>query len=75
VKYIYDPNNKELNRYVLSTMLFGEPVIFKRYGTDPERVKRELIVFIHEMYNVFVDNVEIKEDPTHPMAYNENTTK
>lgn len=60
-------NSKEsdLTRYNLVTNVNGEELRFKRYGKDPEKVKRELIVFIHENYGVFTDKVIVEEDKTH----------
>lgn len=62
-------NSKETNlkRYNLVAIVNGEELRFKRYGKDPEQVKRELIVFIHENYGVFTDKVLIDEDKTHPV--------
>lgn len=72
MKYVYDPNHKELNRYVIVTYMDGGPCIFKRYGTEPESVKREFIKFVHEEYQVYLSehDIEIKEDPSHPVEYN-----
>ena len=65
-EYIFSKKDPELIRYNLVTIVNGEELRFKRYGKDPEKVKRELIVFIHEMYGVFTDKVIIEEDKTHP---------
>ncbi len=66
-EYIFSKTDPELTRYNLVTVVNGEELRFKRYGKDPEKVKRELIVFIHEMYGVFTDKVIIDEDKTHPV--------
>ena len=66
-EYIFSKKDPELTRYNLVTVVNGEELRFKRYGKDPEKVKRELIVFIHEMYGVFTDKVIIEEDKTHPV--------
>lgn len=62
-------NSKEtdLTRYNLVAIVNGETLRFKRYGKETEKVKRELIVFIHEKYGVFTDKVTIEEDKTHPV--------
>lgn len=62
-------NSKETNltRYNLVAIVNGEELRFKRYGKDPEKVKRELIVFIHENYDYFTNKVIIEEDKTHPV--------
>ena len=71
MKYVYDPNHKELNRYVIIANINNCICYFKRYGTDPEKIKREFIVFVHEAYDVFIDSeIVIKEDPSHPVDYN-----
>jgi len=41
------------------------PVYFKRYGEDPETVKKELIDFIKEAYDATVE-VDVDVDKTHP---------
>lgn len=56
-----------MKRYRCVTTINGEPNVFKRYGKDPEPVKRELITFIHEFYEVWADVHEIEEDKTHPI--------
>lgn len=66
-EHIFSKKDPELTRYNLVTIVNGEELRFKRYGKDPEKVKRELIVFIHEMYGVFTDKVIIEEDKTHPV--------
>ena len=66
-EYIFSKNDKDLTRYNLVAIVNGEELRFKRYGKDPEKVKRELIVFIHENYGVFTDKVIIDEDKTHPV--------
>lgn len=66
-EYIFSKKDQELKRYNLVAIVNGEELRFKRYGKDPEKVKRELIVFIHEMYGVFTDKVIIEEDKTHPV--------
>lgn len=40
------------------------PVYFKRYGEDPETVKKELIDFIKEAYDATVE-VDVEVDKTH----------
>lgn len=66
-EYQYSKDNPDLKRYKMIAIVDGEPLIFKRYGTETEKTKRELIVFIHEKYGVFTDKVEIEEDKTHPV--------
>jgi hypothetical protein len=56
-----------LKRYRLVVNLNGEQLTFKRYGTDPEVVKRELITFIHEIYEIWGDVQLVEEDKTHPI--------
>lgn len=66
-EYQYSKDNPDLKRYKMIAIVNGEPLVFKRYGTEMEKTKRELIVFIHEKYGVFTDKVEIEEDKTHPV--------
>lgn len=40
------------------------PIYFKRYGEDPETVKKELIDFIKEAYDATVE-VDVEVDKTH----------
>jgi hypothetical protein len=64
MSYTYKNN---LKRYRCVVNLNGEQLTFKRYGTDPEVVKRELITFIHEMYEIWGDVQSVEEDKTHPI--------
>ena len=60
-EYQYSKDNPDLKRYKMIAIVNGEPLVFKRYGTEMEKTKRELIVFIHEKYGVFTDKVEIED--------------
>ena len=65
-----------MKRYRCVVTINGEPNVFKRYGKDPETVKRELITFIHEFYEVWPDVHEVEEDKTHPIdKVNDQGTK
>lgn len=69
MSYTYKDN---LKRYRIVVNMNGEPQVFKRYGTDPDKVKKELVTFIHERYDMWVDVHEIDEDKTHPIKENTN---
>lgn len=55
----------KMNRYKLATILDGEILLFKRYGTDKEKTKSELIEFVKDKYGVTELEVSIMEDVTY----------
>ena len=73
MKHYYDEDNKELNRYVIIVTIDGELWYFKRYAKTETEAKANFISFLQNTYKVFVkpEDVNITEDPSFPMAYNE----
>ena len=73
MKHYYDKDNKELNRYVITVPIDGELLYFKRYAKTETEAKANFISFLQNTYKVFVkpEDVNITEDPSFPMAYNE----
>ena len=51
------------------------PVYFKRYGEEPETVKKELIDFIKEAYDTTVTEVTVEPDKTHTVGETKEVTK
>ena len=73
MKHYYDKDNKELNRYVIIVTIDGQLLDFKRYAKTVTEAKANFISFLQNTYKVFVkpEDVNITEDPSFPMAYNE----
>lgn len=73
MKHYYDKDNKELNRYVIIVTIDGQLLYFKRYAKTETEAKANFISFLQNTYKVFVkpEDVNITEDPSFPMAYNE----
>mgnify|MGYP001771268170 CR=1 FL=1 len=73
MKHYYDKDNKELNRYVIIVTIDGQLLYFKRYAKTVTEAKANFISFLQNTYKVFVkpEDVNITEDPSFPMAYNE----
>lgn len=73
MKHYYDKDNKELNRYVIIVTIDGQLLYFKRYAKTETEAKANFISFLQNTYKVFVkpEDVNITEDTSFPMAYNE----
>lgn len=73
MKHYYDKDNKELNRYVIIVTIDGQLLYFKRYAKTETEAKANFISFLQNTYKVFVkpEDVNITEDQSFPMAYNE----
>lgn len=75
MKHYYDTKNKELNRYVITVPMNGEILMFKRYAKTEKEAKEDFLPWMYLMYMpvpiVPPEKVEVKEDPSFPVAYNE----